>query len=393
MGKRENLRRRAILYPHAISRVTGGNGETLIRVDTMIVGAGVVGLALARRLAATGRSVILVERHEGFGRELSSRNSEVIHAGIYYPPGSLKAVLSVRGRELLYAYMKERHIPYRKTGKLIVATDNEQKPRLSDLMIRAHANGVKDVRLICGQEAAVREPALQCVQALESPSTGIFDTHTLMSRLAQDAKRLGAVLSFKTPFERAEKIMGGFDCWIGGKEPVRIRARVLINSAGLAATAVAHTVDAMPEEFVPRMWLAKGSYMRVRANIPFQRLIYPLPDAGGLGIHLSWDLSGQGRAGPDLEWVDTLDFRVDEARIPSFRQALLRYWPSLPEDALVPDFASIRPKLHGPLDTPSDFLIQGAESHGVEGLIHLFGLESPGLTASLALAEHIEQTL
>jgi L-2-hydroxyglutarate oxidase LhgO len=377
----------------AIWRVTGGFGETLIRVDTIIVGAGVVGLALARDVAASGRSVILVERHEGFGRELSSRNSEVIHAGIYYAPGSLKAALSVRGRELLYAYMTERHVPYRKTGKLIVATENQQKPRLAELMSRAHANGVEDVTLVSSRQASALEPALRCVQALESPSTGIFDTHVFMARLAQDAKRLGAVLSFRTPFERAEKVKDGFDCWTGGSEPARMFARVLINAAGLSAPSVARTVDAMPAEHVPRMWLAKGSYVRVRAKIPFQRLIYPLPETGGLGIHLSWDLSGQGRAGPDLEWVDTLDFSVDASRIPSFRQAILRYWPSLPEDALVPDFASVRPKLHGPTQAPTDFLIQGQESHGVEGLIHLFGLESPGLTASLALAEHIGQTL
>ena len=362
-------------------------GDALIKVDTLVVGAGVVGLAIARSIATQGRSVVLVEKHGGFGRELSSRNSEVIHAGLYDEPGSLKASLCVRGRQLLIPYLASRKVPFRQPGKLVVATEYEQVPGLLALEERARNNGVTDLQLWDAAKAVKEEPALRCLQAIYSPSTGILDTHRYMESLEREAQDQGAVISYRTPFLRARYEQTGFISDVGGREPTQIRSRVFVNAAGLGALAVAGRVDAMSTEHMPRVWLAKGSYFSIRDPIPFSRLIYPMPDRGGLGIHLSWDLTRRGRAGPDVEWIEQVDFGVEEARSSTFEKSIRAYWPGLSEEALAPDFASIRPKLHGPQQTSADFLVQAEDVHGVPGLINLFGIESPGLTASLALAE------
>jgi L-2-hydroxyglutarate oxidase LhgO len=359
------------------------------RVECVVVGAGVVGLAIARRLAQAGLEVVVLEAAEGIGTVTSSRNSEVIHAGIYYPAGSLMARMCVSGKRALYAYCRDHGIPHRNCGKLIVATTPSETEKLQSIKAHAEANGVLDMEVLGGAAAREMEPALNCDAALLSPSTGIIDSHGFMLALRGDAEAAGAACAFHAPLLRARAVAGGIELDVGGAAPMTLQCRLLINSAGLGAPAVARGIDGMPIELIPPAYLAKGNYFSCSARAPFSRLIYPVPEPGGLGVHLTLDLAGQARFGPDVEWVDTIDYAVDPARAERFYPAIRRYWPTLPDGALMPSYSGIRPKIVPPAVAKQDFMIQGPRDHGVAGLINLFGIESPGLTSSLAIANHV----
>jgi len=365
-------------------------------VDTVVVGAGVVGLAVARALAQAGREVVILEREGAIGTGVSARNSEVIHGGLYYPPGSLKARLCVRGRELLYAYCAERGVPHRQCGKLVVANSAAEHAALEQVRARAHANGVRELVAVSGDEARALEPALSsaCVAALHSPVTGIVDSHALMTSLLGDAESAGALLALRSPFAGARR--DGVTGWVvltGGEEAFEIGCRWLVNAAGLGTHRVASGIEGLPAAALPRQWLAKGHYFALSGRAPFSRLIYPTPVDGGLGVHLTLDLGGQARFGPDVQWLppgtveSELDFEVDVSRQASFEAAIRHYWPALPSGALVPAYTGVRPKLSGPGESAADFLVQGPAEHGMPGLVQLLGIESPGLTSSLALGE------
>jgi len=359
------------------------------RVECVVVGAGVVGLAVARRLALAGIEVIVVEAAGDIGTGTSSRNSEVIHAGIYYPAGSLMARFCVAGKKMLYAYCDDHGVPYRRCGKLIVATTPEENGKLAAIRAHAEANGVDDMRALSAAEAHTLEPALNCVGALLSPSTGILDSHAYMLALRGEIEAAGGALAFHAPFVQAKTVADGFEVEIGGDAPMTLHCRLLINSAGLAAPAIARAIGGMPPDKIPTAYYAKGSYFSCSARVPFTHLIYPVPEAGGLGVHLTIDLGGQAKFGPDVEWVETLDYAVDPARAERFYPAIRRYWPSLPEGALSPSYAGIRPKIVPPAVARQDFVIQDVQTHGVAGLVNLFGIESPGLTSSLAIADAV----
>ncbi|ALK29939.1 NAD(P)/FAD-dependent oxidoreductase [Burkholderia plantarii] len=363
-------------------------------VDCVVIGAGVVGLAAARAGARRGWETVIVESETMIGTGTSSRNSEVIHAGIYYPAGSLKARLCVEGREQLYAFCEENQVPHRRSGKLIVAAEEAQRGTLADIEAAARANGVTDLRRLSGDEARALEPALRCVAALESPSTGIVDSHALMLALLGDAERAGAVIAYRSPVIGGQVLHddgGGtaIELEVGGAEPMTLRARRVVNAAGLHAQTVAGVLRGLPPESVPRARYAKGNYYSLSGRAPFSRLIYPVPEPGGLGVHLTLDLANQARFGPDVEWIDSIDFRVDPARAVRFYDAIRTYWPGLPDEALQPAYAGVRPKLAEPPGGVDDFVIQSARSHGVAGLVNLYGIESPGLTASLAIAGQV----
>lgn len=371
-------------------------------VDTVVVGAGVVGLAVARALAQAGREVVIVEREGAIGTGVSARNSEVIHGGLYYPPGSLKARMCVRGRELLYAYCIERGVPYRRCGKLVVANSDAERTALEQILARARANGVHELQRIAGDEARALEPALSsaCVAALHSPVTGIVDSHALMTALLGDAESAGALLALRSPFESARR--EGEAGWVvstGGDEAFEIGCRWLVNAAGIGTHRVAAGIEGLPAAAVPTQWLAKGHYFALSGRAPFSRLIYPTPVDGGLGVHLTLDLGGQARFGPDVQWLPAgtaesdLDFEVDVSRQVAFEAAIRLYWPDLPECALVPAYTGVRPKLSGPGQPAADFLVQGPDEHGLPGLVQLLGIESPGLTSSLALGELVAEVV
>ena len=358
------------------------------QVDCVVVGAGVVGLAAARALALSGREVLVLEAAEGIGTETSSRNSEVIHAGIYYPKGSLMARSCVAGRQRLYAYCEERGIPHRRCGKLIVATNEAEAGQLASIRARAAANGVDDLREITAAEAREMEPAVACTAALHSPSTGIVDSHAFMLSLQGDAENAGAAFVFHAPVLSGRLLPdGGAELSVGGAEPMELRCTLLVNAAGLHAPALARRLAGLPEALVPPAFYAKGNYFVLSGRSPFSRLIYPVPVPGGLGTHLTLDLGGQAKFGPDVEWVDHVNYDVDPARGEGFYAAIRRYWPDLPNGALQPGYCGIRPKTVGPGQPGQDFMVQGPRDHGQPGLINLFGIESPGLTASLALGE------
>ncbi|MGC2960410.1 NAD(P)/FAD-dependent oxidoreductase [Paraburkholderia graminis] len=359
------------------------------QIECVVIGAGVVGLAVARALAARGREVIVLEAAEAIGVGTSSRNSEVIHAGIYYPRGSLKATLCVRGREMLYDYCVERNVPHSRCGKLLVATSNNQIPQLDSIMAKGRDNGVLDLMRITGSEAQALEPALECVAAVFSPQTGIVDSHQLMLALQGDAERDGVMFAFHSPVEAIEAGNGRFIIKVGGNAPTTISAACVINSAGLHANALARKIRGLDARHVPPLYLARGNYFSISGRAPFSRLIYPMPNEAGLGVHLTIDLGGQARFGPDVEWVDAINYDVDPQRAESFYAAIRAYWPALPDDALQPAYAGIRPKLSGPSEPAADFVIQGPAAHGVRGLVNLFGIESPGLTACLAIAQRV----
>ena len=355
-------------------------------VECVVVGAGIVGLAVARALALQGREVVILEAEDAIGTHTSSRNSEVIHAGIYYPKGSLKARACVRGRDLLYAYCEEHGVPYRKCGKLIVATSDAQKKELLEIKNKAHANGVGDVVEIPAAEAMRMEPALHCVAALHSPSTGIIDSHALMLAYLGDAEAAGAMLGLTSPLSQVVLSNSAFEVHSG---ETRIRSKILINSAGVRAPSVARLMEGFPQDKVPPEYYAKGNYYSLTGRPPFSRLVSPVPEPGGLGVHVTLDLAGQARFGPDVEWVERVDYAVDPRRSERFYAAIRTYWPGLKDGALAPGYAGIRPKISGPKEPAADFVIQGPAEHGVAGLVNLFGIESPGLTASLALADDV----
>ncbi|MBK1659270.1 NAD(P)/FAD-dependent oxidoreductase [Paracraurococcus ruber] len=362
-------------------------------VDCVVVGAGVVGIAVARALALAGREVIVLDAAEGIGTETSSRNSEVIHAGIYYPAGSLMARACVAGKHMLYAYCRERGIPHANCGKLIVATDEAEAEKLDGIKARAAANGVPDLRKLTRAEALALEPELHCTAALHSPSTGILDSHAFMLSLQGDAENAGATFVFFAPVTGGRATEEGVVIEVGGAEPMALRCRTLVNAAGLHAPRLARGIEGMPSQLVPTAYYAKGNYFTLTGRNPFSRLIYPVPVPGGLGTHLTIDLGGQARFGPDVEWVETLDYEVDPRRGDSFYAAIRRYWPGLKDGSLAPGYSGIRPKIVPPGAPGQDFTIQGPPVHGVPGLFHLFGIESPGLTASLALAELVAQDI
>jgi L-2-hydroxyglutarate oxidase LhgO len=361
------------------------------RLDAVVIGAGVVGLAVARALALSGREVVILEAEDAIGTHTSSRNSEVIHAGIYYPKGSLKARACVEGRALLYEYCVAHGVPHRRSGKLIVAADDSQLPELEKIQQKAHANGVTDVVWMTRAQALALEPELACVAALYSPSTGIIDSHALMLAYLGDAEAHGAMLALKSPLERVEVKSGGFVLHVNGAEP--IGSSIVVNSAGLRAPTVAKKMEGYRAELAPGEYYAKGNYYSLARRSPFSRLVYPIPEPGGLGVHVTLDLAGQARFGPDVEWVERIgrkeDYAVDPRRAERFYAAIRRYWPALPDGALLPGYSGIRPKTAGPKEPAPDFEIQGPGQHGIAGLVHLFGIESPGLTASPALAKAV----
>ena len=355
-------------------------------IECVVIGAGVVGLAVARALAERGRETIVLEASEAIGTGTSSRNSEVIHAGLYYPRGSLKATLCVRGREMLYEYCAERGVPHQRCGKLLVATARNQMPQLAAIEARGKENGVLDLIRLSGADAQELEPALQCEAAVFSPQTGIVDSHQLLLALQGDAERAGAVCAFHSPVQSVEARAGRFVVAVGGESPTTLSAACVINSAGLHANALARKIRGLDARHVPPLYLARGNYFSISGRAPFSRLIYPMPNEAGLGVHLTIDLGGQARFGPDVEWVDTINYDVDPRRADAFYAAIREYWPELPDGGLQPAYAGIRPKLSGPGEPAADFVIQGPAAHGVRGLVNLFGIESPGLTASLAIA-------
>lgn len=361
--------------------------------DVVVIGAGVVGLACARELALAGCEVVILEANRAIGMETSSRNSEVIHGGLYYPSGSLKAALCVEGRELLYDFCTRQNIAHRRCGKLIVATDAVQHDKLEALAQQAQRNGVTDIRRLTRDEARTLEPALECTAALLSPSTGIVDSHGLMQALLGEAQAHGAQLALASQ-ARAGRVDGrGIEIEVAGETRALLRAATVVNAGGLHAVAMAARIDGFPRDRLPTARLARGNYFQLAGRAPFARLIYPLPEPGGLGVHLTLDLAGQARFGPDVEWIDAIDYRVDPARADAFYAEIRKYWPALPDAALAPAYAGIRPKISGPGEPAADFLIQGPRAHGVPGLVNLFGIESPGLTSCLAIARHVAREI
>ena len=355
-------------------------------LDCVVIGAGVVGLAVAKALAEAGREVMVLEAAGLIGSGLSSRNSEVVHAGIYYPMGSLKARFCVEGKRRLYAYCTERGIGHRRCGKLIVATAPEQVGNLSGLLARAEANGVEGMRLIDRAEMRALEPALRAEAALLSDSSGIVDSHGLMLAYQGDLEAAGGMVALNSAVTGGAAGSEGVVLEAAG---MRLRARIVVNAASLHAVAIARSLNGFPEATLPPLALAKGNYFSLSARAPFTRLIYPVPEPGGLGTHLTLDLAGRARFGPDVEWIEAEDYTVDPARGERFYHAIRRYWPDLPDGSLNADYAGIRPKIGQDPAGFADFMIQGPEAHGVPGFWNLFGIESPGLTASLALAAHV----
>lgn len=369
----------------------------IYQTDCIIVGAGAVGLACAAALARKGREVMVLEAGARIGQGISARNSEVIHAGIYYQTGSLKHTLCVAGRRELYVYCLARNIAHQKPGKLIVATNAAEETQILAIYRRAQANDVENVSLLTGAEARALEPALNCTAALLSAETGIIDSHGYMLALLGEIEEHGGVLALNAPVSRgAVRAGGGFEIEIGGQNPSRIACNVLVNAAGLDAQAIAARIDGVSSAAIPPLVLARGNYFGCSTRAPFARLIYPAPVDGGLGVHLTLDLGGRAKFGPDVEWLDHNDparvnYAVDPARGESFYAAIRRYWPALPDGALTPDYAGCRPKLSAAGEPVADFRIDGPEAHGVAGLVNLFGIESPGLTSSLAIAARVAQ--
>ncbi len=367
------------------------------RVDAVVVGAGVIGLAVGRALALAGREVLVLEAEAAIGTGTSSRNSEVIHAGLYYPAGSLKARFCVEGRRALHAYAAARGFAAKPVGKIIVATDEGQRGDLDRIAAAAIANGVDDLRLVGADEVARMEPEVRAVAALHSPSTGIVDTHAYMLALQGDLENAGGAVVLHAPVIGGRAVADGVELDVGGAEPITLEAKTVVIAAGLGAVDLARSIAGLDPAKVPVLRLAKGNYFALSGvKAPFRRLVYPVPEPGGLGTHATLDLGGEVRFGPDVEWIDRIDYTVDPARGERFYAAIRRYWPGLPDGALHPTFAGIRPKLSGPGEAAVDFRIDGPAEHGVAGLWNLYGFESPGLTGSLAigrdLAARIEAT-
>ncbi len=360
-------------------------------LDSVVIGGGAIGLAIGRALALGGREVAVLESQDAIGSETSSRNSEVIHAGIYYPTNSLKARLCVRGRKLLYSYCEERGVTACNIGKLIVSTNVAQEGELDTLKRRAEANGVDNLELWSAAKARRDQPDLACTAALYSPSSGVLDSHGFMLALLGDIENAGGFLSLSTKVAGIARHERGY--LLTTEEGYALTCGLLVNAAGHAASALTATIEGVRRQSVPRTWLAKGNYFRLAGKAPFTRLIYPVPEPGGLGVHITLDLGGQARFGPDVEWVEDFDYQVDPGRCEGFYAAIRHYWPALPDDSLLPDYAGIRPKLVGPGEPAADFVISDQADHSLPGLVCLYGIESPGLTSALAIAEEVVQRL
>jgi L-2-hydroxyglutarate oxidase LhgO len=369
------------------------------QVDCVVVGAGVVGLAVAREMALQGRETILLERESAFGTVSSARNSEVIHAGIYYPKDSLKAKLCVEGNRLLYEYCRTHQVATQPYGKLIVAADETQMDDLQALLYKAQSNGVPRIKMISGAEATALEPNLQCVAAILSSSTGIVDSHGYMLSLLGGFEDAGGMIAYQSPLISARCIgsnaEGGYELDIGGSDAIKIQTKMLINCAGISAPAIAQKIDGLKQEQIPKAYFAKGNYFSLSGKSPFSRLIYPIPEPGGLGVHLTLDMGGQAKFGPDVEWLDIdieerIDYTVNPKRAEGFYAAIRRYWPGLQDSSLQPDYSGVRAKIVPPNTPAGDFLFDGYGNHGLHGLHNLYGFESPGLTASLAIAKHLQ---
>ena len=369
------------------------------QVDCVVVGAGVVGLAVAREMALQGRETILLERESAFGTVSSARNSEVIHAGIYYPKDSLKAKLCVEGNRLLYEYCRTHQVATQPYGKLIVAADETQMDDLQALLYKAQSNGVPRIKMISGAEATALEPNLQCVAAILSSSTGIVDSHGYMLSLLGGFEDAGGMIAYQSPLISARCIgsnaEGGYELDIGGSDAIKIQTKMLINCAGISAPAIAQKIDGLKQEQIPKAYFAKGNYFSLSGKSPFSRLIYPIPEPGGLGVHLTLDMGGQAKFGPDVEWLDIdieerIDYTVNPKRAEGFYAAIRCYWPGLQDGSLQPDYSGVRAKIVPPNTPAGDFLFDGYGNHGLHGLHNLYGFESPGLTASLAIAKHLQ---
>jgi len=370
------------------------SGPPTFDLDAVVVGAGAVGLATGRALALAGQSVVVIERERSIGQGVSSRNSEVIHAGLYYATDSLKARLCVEGRRALYAFLDSRGVGYRRCGKLVVATEASEVPRLEAIAAQARTNGVEEIEALTGAQAQALEPALRAHAALLSPQSGVFDSHGYMLALQGEIEDQGGAVVVATPFEGAEPLAGGgFAVRAGGAEPTTLTCRQLVIAAGLGAQAAAARIESYPTEQIPTLHYGKGVYFALRGPAPFERLIYPPPIAGALGVHYRRDLGGQARFGPDLEFVETEDYSVNPDKRAGFAAYVRRFWPALADDDLTPDYAGLRPKLHGPGEAQPDFRIDDAAHHGLEGLVTLFGIESPGLTSSLAIGDLVAARL
>jgi L-2-hydroxyglutarate oxidase LhgO len=362
--------------------------------DAVVVGAGVVGLAIGRALALAGQSVVVLEKERAIGQGVSSRNSEVIHAGLYYPTGSLRARLCVAGRRRLYPFLESRGVAHRRLGKLVVASDDSDLARLEAVAAQARLNGVEDLETLTGDQARALEPALRARAALLSPQTGVVDSHGYMLALRGEIEDHGGVVAVAAPFIGAEPLAGGgFAVRVGGAEPARLLCGQLVIAAGLGAQSAAAAVEGYPADQIPALHYGKGMYFALDAPAPFQRLVYPPPVPGALGVHYTLDLGGRARFGPDLSFVAAEDYSVDPNRRDGFAAQIRRFWPGLPDDALRPDYAGVRPKLHGPGEPQPDFRIDDAARHGLEGLVALFGIESPGLTSALAIADEVAARL
>ncbi|WP_417481632.1 NAD(P)/FAD-dependent oxidoreductase [Maricaulis sp.] len=362
--------------------------------DAIVIGAGAVGLATGRAFALRGHETLVLEAQGAIGQGISSRNSEVIHAGLYYPTGSLKARLCVVGRQLLYAYLDKYHIAHERCGKLIVATEPHEAARLEAIFRQAEANGVEGLQRLSGEQARALEPELQATAAILSSTSGVMDAHGYMANMAGEIAALGGAVVVNTPFAGATPLEGGgFVVRTGGEAATEVTTRYLVIAAGLGAQPAAATIDSFPAEKIPALHYGKGVYFTCAGKAPFRHLVYPLPIPGALGTHYRRDLGGQARFGPDLDFVEAPDYTVDPARAASFYDTIRRFWPGLKDDALVPDYAGIRPKLHGPGEPQTDFRIDGANAHGIAGLIALFGIESPGLTSSLAIGDEVVRRL
>jgi L-2-hydroxyglutarate oxidase LhgO len=363
-------------------------------MQVLVVGAGVVGLAVARAAAIAGHEVIVAEAAAAIGTGVSSRNSEVIHAGLYYPTGSSRAYHCTRGRRMLYAFCASHGVPHRRCGKLVVATDESERERLAAVHKQAEINGVEGVEIIEAAAAKRLEPELACVAAMRSPETGIIDSHGYMLALRGDLEDHGGMVAFGSPIERLRPARGGgWEAAVGGSDPQWLSFDAVINCAGLGAQRLARATDGYPVERVPRLVLAKGNYFSFAGRPAFSRLIYPVPVPGGLGVHVTLDLAGRMRFGPDVEWIEREDYDVDPSRALAFYRRIRDYWPALPDNSLAPDYCGIRPKLTGPGETAADFMIEGPALHGLARIVHLFGIESPGLTCALSIAEEVTASL
>lgn len=363
------------------------------RVDCIVIGAGVVGLAVARRLALAGREVVVLESADLIGSETSSRNSEVIHAGIYYPKDSVKARFCVAGKHALYEYCPAHGVAHNRIGKFIVATSDDQIAELERLKGVAAGNGVPDLEWKTPEDVRQEEPEVFCVAALWSPSTGIIDSHGLMLAYQGDAEAHGAMFAFLSPVMGGRIEDDGIVLEVGGEEPMSLKADVVVNSAGFHAQKLAHAIQGVPEDSIPPAYFCKGNYYTLVGKPPFRHPIYPAPEQAGLGVHVTLDMGGQVKFGPDVEWIDGIDYDVDPSRADKFYAAVRKYYPGLADGAIVPGYAGIRPKIQAPGEPARDFLIQGPADHGIDGLINLYGIESPGLTASLAIADHVAKLL